>query len=186
MTIVAETCVDTAMPVFQQLLGADFAELPPGVQHLHLRSGTTVYAGEVRVERGSGVLSRLCAWATRLPSAGRGPVAVEIASDPSAERWTRHIGGHAMRSRLWASDGLLCERLGLVTFGFRLGVEHGQLVWRVQRVRALGVPLPARAFGAVVARESEADGRYTFDVSAALPGVGLLVHYRGWLHVEPL
>lgn len=172
--------------IFQQILGACFLELPPSVQRLHLRSGTTLYAGEVQVERGRGVLSRLCAWATRLPSAGHGPLTVEIASSRTAERWTRRIGGHAMRSRLWASDGLLCERLGLVTFGFRLGVEHGQLFWRVQRVRALGVPLPARVFGAVVACESESLGRYTFDVRASLPGVGLLVHYRGWLHADPL
>lgn len=186
MTPAAGTSTDTAVPVFRQLLGAGFVDLPSSVQHLHLRSGTTVYVGEVQVERGSGVLSRLCAWAARLPPAGHGPVVVEIASGATEEYWTRHIGGHAMRSRLWASDGLLCERLGLVTFGFRLGVEHGRLVWRVHRVRALGVPLPARAFGAVVACESEVDGRYTFDVRAALPRVGLLVHYRGWLHVEPL
>jgi hypothetical protein len=90
-----------------------------------------------------------------------------------------------MCSRLWAGDGLLCERLGLVTFGFRLGVEQGNLIWRVARVRALGVPLPASMFTQVLAREGEAEGRYTFDVQAALPVIGLLVHYRGWLHVEP-
>jgi len=186
MTVFGAAEVRAAAPIFQQLLGGGFATLPASVQHLHLRTGRAVYSGEVQVERGSGVLSRLCAWATRLPPAGHGPVSVEIVSTPAAERWTRHIGGHAMPSRLWASDGLLCERLGLVTFGFRLGVEHGQLTWHVVRVRALGVPLPARAFGKVSARESEVDGRYTFDVTAALPWIGLLVHYRGWLHVDPL
>jgi len=51
------------------------------------------------------------------------------------------------------------------------------------QARALGVPLPARWFAGVAARESEADGRYCFDVRAALPLAGLLVHYRGWLDV---
>jgi len=171
--------------MFPALLGARFATLPVVVQRLHLRKGNAVYTGEVQVERGAGLLSRLCAWATRLPPAGRGPVSVEIDAHPSGERWTRRMGRHAMRSRLWAADGLLCERLGLVTFGFRLGVEQDCLTWRVVRVRALGVPLPADAFANVFAQESQADGRYTFAVSAELPLIGLLVRYRGWLKVEP-
>ena len=88
-----------------------------------------------------------------------------------------------MRSTLWADDGLLCERLGLVEFGFRLEAADGVLVWRVARVRALGVPLPVRCFEGVGAREFETDGRYRYDVAARLPLVGLLVHYRGWLDV---
>ncbi|HYM86593.1 MAG TPA: DUF4166 domain-containing protein, partial [Pseudoxanthomonas sp.] len=73
-------------------------------------------------------------------------------------------------------------------FGFRLTVEQGVIVWRVARVHALGLPLPARWFRNVIAyesdHESERDGRYLFDVMAAMPVIGLLVHYRGWLHVE--
>jgi len=126
----------------------------------------------------------LFAWATRLPPAGRGEVEVEIDASSAVEKWTRHIGGRAMPSRLWEQDGLLCERLGLVRFGFRLTVEEGAIVWRVVRVAALGLRLPARWFDAVLARESELDGRYRFDVAAALPVVGMLVRYRGWLHME--
>ncbi len=88
-----------------------------------------------------------------------------------------------MPSRLWDADGLLRERLGLATFDFRLDVLDGELIWRVERVRALGIPLPARFFRGVVAREFEQDGRYRFDVRAELPMLGLLVHYRGWLDV---
>ena len=89
-----------------------------------------------------------------------------------------------MRSRLWDADGVLCERLGLVTFGFALSARDGAIEWRVVRVRALGLPLPARWFGAVAAREFEQNDRYHFDVRAALPLAGLLVHYRGWLDVD--
>ncbi|MFC0676761.1 DUF4166 domain-containing protein [Lysobacter korlensis] len=170
-------------PLFQRLLAQRFAMLPPAVQRLHLKQGRASYHGEVQVERGTGGLSRLCAWATRLPPAGRGPVVVDIESEGACERWTRHIGGHAMRSRLWAADGLLCEQLGLVTFGFRLDVESASLTWTVARVRVFGVPLPVSMFARVAARESEVDGRYTFDVRAALPLAGDLVHYRGWLDV---
>jgi hypothetical protein len=173
-------------PLFAQLLGEAFERLPAVVANLHLRPGTTRYRGEVDVVRGTHPLARLCAWATRLPPSGHGPIQVEIVSDGGRERWTRFVAGHAMRSRLWAADGLLWECLGLATFAFRLSVEHGEMLWRVERFRTLGiVPLPVRWFSGVQARESvqsTADGdRYHFDVRAALPLIGLLVHYRGWL-----
>lgn len=170
--------------LFPSLLGAEFDRLPVQVRALHLRAGVQQLTGEVEVERGDGWLSRLCAWTTRLPPAGRGPIDVEIIAMPGQERWTRKVAGHAMQSRLWARDGLLCERLGLVSFGFRLGVEDDALVWRVVRVHALGLPLPSRWFNGVLARESVRNGRYAFDVTARLPLAGLLVHYRGLLEVN--
>jgi len=170
--------------LFARLLGSAFGTLSPRVRALHLREGATRWRGEVEVERGRGSLAALCIRATRLPPPGRGPIEVEIVAGEKDERWTRHVGGHAMRSQLWEADGLLCERLGLVTFGFALSARDGAIEWRVVRVRALGVPLPARWFGAVAAREFEADGRYRFDVQAALPLAGPLVRYRGWLDVD--
>lgn len=180
MTATRTTRTDDG-PVFARLLGPAFEALPASVKRLHARRGAVTYHGQVTVERGHGLLSRACAWATRLPPAGEGPISVDIDAGQARETWTRNVGRHAMRSRLWAQDGLLCERLGLVTFGFALAVEEGQLTWRVVRVRALGMPLPAGMFRQVYALEGEAQGRYTFDVYAALPLVGLLVHYRGWL-----
>ncbi|MFC3551582.1 DUF4166 domain-containing protein [Lysobacter cavernae] len=175
--------------LYRQLLGAAFERLPPSVQRLHARDGQWRYHGKVEVERGTGLLARLCAWATRLPRAGRGPIKVEIAADRGRERWARVFAGRAMRSRLWGREGLLCERLGPVLFGFHLDVEtrpgegHA-VVWRLAQVRVLGVPLPAAWFEQVQAHEYARDHRYRFDVTAALPWVGLLVHYRGWLDVD--
>lgn len=174
---------DPVPMLFPRLLQARFAGLPESVRTLHLRQGTAVYHGRVDVMRGRSLLSRLCGWATGLPPTGQASIRVEIVATPTHECWTRHVQGHAMRSRLWAADGLLCERLGLVTFGFRLDVDDGRLSWSVARARVLGVPLPARAFAAVGAAESERDGRYHFDVTASLPLAGPLVRYRGWLRV---
>lgn len=170
--------------LFPQLLGSAFVELAPRVQELHRRDGTQHYRGEVEVERGRSPLAALCGWATRLPPAGRGPIEVEIIVDAQRERWTRHVGAHAMRSRLWAADGLLHERLGLVEFGFRLFADQGVLKWQVACVRVLGLRLPVRWFAGVAAHEFERDGRYGFDVQAALPLVGPLLRYRGWLDVN--
>ena len=168
--------------LFASLLGdAAFSTLPLRVQAMHLAAGTRVYRGQADIVRGTGLLAHLCGWATAQPPAGDGVVLeVEIVAGAQGERWTRNFAGHRMRSRMWACNGLLCERLGLVTFGFALAVVDGVLVWNLRRVRALGIPLPPGWFG-VRAHEFESDGRYRFDVEARLPLVGLLVHYRGWL-----
>lgn len=173
------------MPLlFPSLLGDGFDALPSHVRSLHRSEGRQRLAGEVQVQRGSGRLARLCAWAMRLPPTGEGPITVEIVAVPGGERWTRRIGGHVMPSRLWSRDGLLRERVGLVTFAFRLSVEDAAIVWRVAGARVFGLSLPVAWFEGVGARESQRDGRYHFDVAAALPRVGLLVRYRGWLHVH--
>ena len=90
---------------------------------------------------------------------------------------TRWLRGCGARTVCCASNW------GLVRFGFRLRVRDGGIEWTVERVRALGVPLPARWFSGVRARESAQGERYAFDVQAALPVIGPLVHYRGWLDV---
>ena len=172
--------------LFVNVLGdAAFSTLPPRVQALHRATGTRIYRGEADVQRGAGLLARLCGWATaQPPAAQRVPLQVEIVANAAAERWTRDFAGHPMRSTMWACDGLLCERLGLVTFGFNLTVEDSAVIWRVRHVRALGLPLPVSWFDGVRARESEEAGRYHFDVEASLPLAGMLVHYRGWLDVD--
>lgn len=171
------------VPLFARVLGSEFDQLPATVQRLH-RSLSRSYHGQVRVQRGGHWLARLCAWVARLPPAFAGAIRVDIEVDARGERWARHVDGRAMRSRLWAQRGLLCERLGPLLFRFRLGVCEARLEWSVERVALLGLPLPVRLFRAVRASESERDGRYRFDVSARLPGIGLLVHYEGWLDVD--
>jgi Domain of unknown function (DUF4166) len=172
--------------LFQRLLDPTaFTTLPARVRKVHEALQTKTYRGQTNIERGTSFLAGILAAATFLPPAGVNiDTDVEIAVIQDGEQWTRNFSGRRMRSRLWASDGLLCERLGLATFGFALSVENGVLFWRVRRVSSLGIPLPAKWFDGVVAREFEEDGRYRFDVRADLPLIGLLVHYRGWLDVD--
>ena len=167
-------------PLFRRVLGEGFTRLPAPVQALHLEPGH--WQGEAEVERGGGLLATLCARLTRLPPAGRQTVRVDIRRDADGEHWVRRYGrAHAMPSRLWCGEGRLRERLGPVVLEYALVADPTCLLWRVSAVRCLGCPLPARWLAGVVARESGVDGRYRFDVRAELPGVGLLVHYRGWL-----
>lgn len=89
-----------------------------------------------------------------------------------------------MCSSLSRDRDRLHEQLGPLRFWFRLTVQDGQLVWLVDRARFWVIPLPSTWFKQVTAFEGTNAGRYTFDVSASLPWVGLLVHYRGWLDVD--
>lgn len=89
-----------------------------------------------------------------------------------------------MHSRLFDRGGRLCERLGLLRFEFALEASAAELVWHIRSAHVLGLPLPVRWFSNVIARESEVDGHFAFDVRAELAGIGLLVHYRGWFRVD--
>lgn len=170
--------------MYRTLLGERMRLLPPCVRELHESTGLRQYRGEVSVVRGRSWLSRLCAWAARLPPQTHGAIEVEIDADADGERWVRRFDGHAMPSRLWVQDGLLCERLGLLRFAFVLEADESAVLWRVHGVRALGIALPKRWFDGVTAMESESGGRYRFDVRAELPVAGLLVQYWGWLDVD--
>lgn len=175
-------------PLYRRLLGADFDTLPATLRTIHNRDGLWRYRGEVDARRGAGVLAGLCAWATRLPPTVAGPIDVEIEADASGERWTRRFIGHAMRSRLWFHEGRLLERLGAVRFEFAVkaieGANGRSIAWRVERAAVLGCALPARWFAGVQALEFERNGRYHYDVTAALPWIGPLLRYRGWLDVD--
>ena len=170
-------------PLFASLLGPGFEQLPEAVRRVHDARAVKDLAGRCVVRRGRGLVAWLLGTAAALPPAsGDVAVRVQIRRSGSAEIWTRHFGEHRMRSRLWPDQGLLCERLGLATFRFALGVADGRLVWTLRSVRALGVPLPLAWFRGVQAEEGVEDGRYVFRVSASVPGVPLLVAYSGWLH----
>jgi YfiH family protein len=173
---------DELQPVFARVLGDAFARLPPRVRALHSAAGLRRYRGRAEVRRGGGWLSRLCGWATRLPHASsETPIDVEIDASADEETWTRRFGTQPMRSHLRQHGALLRERLGLATFEFALSAADGVLRWEPRRVSALGLPLPTRWFRGVRATESQRDGRYRFEVEAALPWIGELVRYEGWL-----
>lgn len=170
--------------VFAALLGKDFAGLAAPVRALHALDGRPCWRGQCVVSRGTHPLARLCAWAARLPPAGKGvPTTVQFQRQRGQEIWTRHFGTAQMRSRMWPHRGCLRERLGLVQFDFALSASAGDILWHTKRVRVFGLlPLPARWFARVQCREGhDARGRYTFDVQASLPWIGLIVRYQGWL-----
>lgn len=174
-------------PLFAQVLGADvFAGLSPAVRALHSVQGDATWAGQGTITRGRHPLVAPMAWLSRLPPTLREvPVQVRFVTDASGEHWQRRFGTHPMRSRLWQQGGRLREQLGAVRFEFALDTRDGAIHWRLARIWALGVlPLPARWFAGVHCREREHAGRYEFLVDVALPGIGPLIRYEGWLEPQ--
>ena len=172
-------------PLFKRLLGASFDGLPAPIRRVHDDRKHKVLCGRCHISRGSGLLVSLLGWAASLPQSGDDlPLSVSFLRDGAGEVWSRDFGGHPMRSTLAERNGLLEEVLGPARFSFALRVDDSGVAWSVAGISVLGVPLPAAWFKAVTARQSVQSGRYTFDVRAELPWIGLLVHYYGWLEAE--
>lgn len=173
------------MPLFRDLIGSGFADLPPAVQRVHEDRAETALAGRCRVERGTNALSSLMGAVASLPKAGADvPLRVRIRRGDGGETWAREFAGLPMVSKLRSRAGCLEERLGPATFRFALAADRERITWRLVGVRVLGIPAPLALFSGVTASESAESGRYRFDVEARLPVVGLLVRYAGTLDAE--
>ena len=171
-----------AEPLFRRLMGPAFEALPAPVRELHVGESPRRYRGRCDIVRGDSWFSRLCGAIAGFPPAGKGVrVEVTIAPDGAAEVWRRDFDGHPLASRLSARDGALEERMGPAVFRFLLVPEPDAIRWDFIGARVLGIPVPAFATARILAKEGLEGGRYAFDVRAAIPLAGLLVHYRGVL-----
>jgi len=79
------------------------------------------------------------------------------------------------------SEGLLSERFGPFAFDMALIVDGAKLAFVVRRWSFLGLPLPAALAPGGASYEFAGDGRFHFHVEIALPLIGLIVRYSGWL-----
>lgn len=174
-------------PLYARVMGERFAALPPTLRAMHqvLRDGGA--SGEARVSRGGNPLARLLAAALGFPAEGAHRLHVAFAERDGRERWTRDFSGRAFSSELAERGGRLTERFGLVRFAFDLPSDPAGLRMVIRRWWLGPLPLPLLLAPRSEAREWEEGGRFHFDVPIALPLLGPLVHYRGWLEaVESL
>lgn len=168
-------------PLYARVMGARFAALPPAVRAMHevLRDGGA--AGEAEVRRGRNPIARLIASALGFPKEGAHRLYVAFAEDEGSERWTRDFSGETFSSILSERSGRLTERFGFIRFAFDLPSDESGLRMIIRRWWLGPLPLPLVLAPRSEAREWEAEGRFHFDVPIALPLLGPLVHYRGWL-----
>ncbi|MDQ0469154.1 SDR family oxidoreductase [Labrys wisconsinensis] len=170
-------------------LGPSFAILPQAVGRAHRLGPVTRLAGMAEVEGPESLPASWLAHLFRLPAAGRQvPVRVVMRLDAAgAETWERDFGGRRFRSRLSPlGPGRLRERFAPFDFELALAATTEGLTMRLVGWRLGPLALPVGLAPASLARESvDAEGRFRFDVPIALPGIGRLVRYRGWLAPEP-
>jgi hypothetical protein len=172
----------SASSLYARILGASYERLSPILKSIHDTRASKRYVGRCDIRGGSGLIARLIARFAGLPvEKNNVPVEVTILSEGRGEGWTRMFGTQRMRSRLLDSNRRLQERLGPIVLTFELTAEVERIVWSLHTARLALVPLPISWLLICAATESVANGRYCFDVSARVRGIGLIVHYQGWL-----
>lgn len=186
--ISASTDRQVLTPLFAAALGARFDALPAPLRAVH-GAGFRVLRGEAEVEPARGRLAGLIAASVGFPRrAGRVPLRVTMTAEPDgSEVWTRHFGDAApLRSRLHpCAPGVVEEALGPLRVRLVLDASATSLVLRCTGWRLGPLPLPRALAPRSASVESvDATGRFAFDVPVALPLVGPIVRYRGWLVPE--
>jgi hypothetical protein len=172
--------------IFPSLLEDSYAQLPPQVCEFHAQETSFEWAGRAQVTRGTGILSRAIATVFRFPNAGADiPVSVQVDVTQQGEKWTRNFAGRKFISHLsrgvGRDDYLMLERFGPVTVALAMEVRDDRLYFIPRHWRIFGIPLPKFLLPAGDSFETQEKGRFHFDVKLALPIVGLIAAYRGWL-----
>lgn len=171
--------------LFEVALAETWQALPEAVRDLHGDAADQRFEGCAEVIRGASVAARLAQWIVGFPKAGQDvPLSVTMTRDGAQETWLRDFDGQRFCSHLSPSDRPFhCyERFGPLACELALNIEDQILHLKIMRGRFLGLPVPKLLLPVTQAREFERDGRFHFDVALYAPlGLGIVVHYRGWL-----
>jgi saccharopine dehydrogenase-like NADP-dependent oxidoreductase len=176
-------------PVFHRLLGNAFDDLPTAIRQAHDVRGFLALEGEADATGPDNWIGRAIAVLFRLPRPGKNlPVRVEMRSEADgSETWTRIYPGVTMRSNLRDPDPVtqeIDEVFGPVAVHLAWRITADGLALTTLHARLFGIPLPSFLTPRSNAREDiDANGTFRFDVPIALPLIGTIVHYRGWLKV---
>jgi hypothetical protein len=178
-----------AASVHAQVLGSSFDRLPQLLRSVHDTRRRKEFSGRCSVASGRNWLARMVQLFASLPRRSDADLPVHVVIERSEggetsegrETWTRRFGEQRMRSVIRAGSGALEEVFGPIVLRFALTAESDRIVWTLVGAKFLFVPLPAALFAGCAAFETIVDGRYWFDARAHMAGIGLLVHYKGWL-----
>lgn len=178
-----------ASSVHAQVLGSSFERLPPLLRGVHDTRPRREFSGRCSIDSGRNWLARSIALFASLPRRSHADVAVHVViervesreTSEIRETWTRRFGEQRMRSVIRPGRDGLEECFGPIVLTFGLTAERDRIDWQLKGARFLFLPLPKALFAGCEAFETIVDGRYWFDARAGMAGIGLLVHYKGWL-----
>lgn len=174
-------------PLYPLLIDDAWGGLPSSLRIMHQGRGVWTARGMASVERGRNIASRFIAALFRFPKASsQTPIKVRFEAKNGTEVWRRTFGRTSFSSTQYEGAGrserLLCERFGPFVFAMALVLDQKKLRLVVRRWSFLGIPLPIALAPRGEAYEKIDDlQRFNFHVEIALPWIGLLVRYRGWL-----
>ncbi len=171
----------TYVPLYRRVMGQAYDTLPQPMLDMHDVFGDAGAEGRATVTRGRSRLAGLIADIMRFPPQGEHDLHVTFEEEGGVERWTRDFGGHVFVSELSQSGRNLVERFGPMRFYFDLPSDATGLTMIMKKWTVLRIPMPLFLAPKSVAREWGEGEDFWFDVPVALPLVGDLVHYRGWL-----
>jgi hypothetical protein len=174
-------------PLYARLLGSRWDILPAPLRLVHSPAPRLDLSGQVKVDGAGNAPARLVRWILGFPQPGEErPISVVIETTKRGERWTRSIGDRQFSSELSLArkEELLQERFGPLIFTMTLPSDERGLGMIFAGWRLGPLPLPAFLAPRIGAREFVDDrGRFNFDVALALPLIGRIVAYRGWLEL---
>ena len=173
---------EMAVPIFKQVLGAQFDTLPDTIVATHNAVTPRSFKGMASVTRGTGLLARIAALLFGFPPTAQS-VEVEVVKTPDGrgETWVRRFGAKTLRSYLRPGEQSMTERFGALTFELDLNIQDRTLHFPVKRGRVGFIPIPRFMLPQSIASEADIDGLFNFDVLLKAPTGATLVHYKGWL-----
>jgi len=182
------TSADEIGPVYETVCGTDaITGLPAPIRALHDNVSRACWSGRADITGASNPLAFIAARIIGMPRAAR-EVDVTVAFEvrDGVERWRRSFARRPFVSLQYAGEGLdtgtVIERFGALSFALRNTLDDKGLSQEIAAAYVLGIRLPRPLWPRIRARERlDGQGRFTFDVAIAVPLLGRLVAYKGWL-----
>nr|WP_255536332.1 DUF4166 domain-containing protein [Pacificimonas pallii] len=168
--------------LYRRVLGTAYDRLPAPLQVMHQVDDVVMATGEAAVDGPANIVGHAIAWLFRLPGKRASvPLRVAITRNETGERWERHFGDHVMESHMQDDGPWLIERFGPLRFRMALTVKNARIHMPLSSWTVFHIPMPRFLVPRIKAHEHADDGRFNFHVDIALPIIGRLVRYRGWL-----
>lgn len=181
-------------PLFQRALGNEaWSSLAAPLRRMHGLSAelAIIASGTATVERGPSTIAGLLADLVGFPRAAAAiPVSVLFEPCRDGERWTRTFGDRRFSSRLVPharvgredrADRCVVEHIGAFAFLLELAPGADRLRVVPRRAWFAGLPLPRRLLPTGDSYETADGEAVRFHIEVEIPGLGLLVRYRGRL-----